>query len=186
MGFGLDFNATSDYDVVPAGVYECIITNAGVKDLDSGKQKISFTLTIRNDVEQQCQNRTLWLDVWKKHEPNAADMSIGGFNFSQLMGIAKHAKMQDGKKYENLEDFLADMIDKLLRVKVTHTESGGNTYANIDGFKGVTFSKYPECKHKKKENTSADGFASKSDGFASGGGELGDFVEILGDDVIPF
>lgn len=179
--FDLNYSSIDSYDIVPEGVYECVISNAGIHTTQNGAMSCSFTLTIRNDVEQAQQNRTMFLNVWKKKEPNSADMQVEGFNFSQLMNIAKSAQIPDGEKFDSLNQFLAALVDRCLRVKVTHRMYNGEKQLNIDQIRGVTRTAFPDCKHKKKEaNRPQDTFANQNSG------DLSDFEEIISDDKLPF
>ena len=190
MGFGTNYSESNSYDTVPCGEYECIISNAGIRQNPNGKWKCAFTLTVRNDVQQGSQNRTLFLDIWKKLEPSKNDLAVDGFNFNALMILAKAAQIPDGMNFESLEDFLKILVGRCIRVTVSHRESGGNVYAQIDRFKGVTESRFPECRHAAKTPQSPaydapvqrpqESFAGVQ---ASG---LEDFEEILADGEPPF
>ncbi len=193
MAFSTNYDNMDDYGLIPAGDYEVLIRNAEARTTQSGAQKLGFSLVIRNDVEQSCQNRYLFLDIWKKREPNAQDMQVQGYNFIQLMQLAKCAKLPNGKAYETVEDLCRDLIGKPLRVTVVHDTYNGKTSEKIDQLKGVKATQFPECRHVMKEKTapvSSDTVAQKpQEQFASAAGtplgNLEDFDEILGDEV-PF
>lgn len=155
MAFGTNYSAAADYGIIPQGEYECIITNAEVRQTPSQKWKVSLTLTIRNDVQQGSQNRVLFMDIWRKKEPNANDAQVEGFNFAQLMNIAKAAAIPDGTNFESLADFLRTLVGRLLRVTVTHRAYGGRTYEEIDTLRGLSPTKFPECRHVQKQRQQA-------------------------------
>lgn len=155
MAFGTNYSAAADYGIIPQGEYECIITNAEVRQTPSQKWKVSLTLTIRNDVQQGCQNRVLFMDIWRKKEPNANDAQVEGFNFAQLMNIAKAAAIPDGTNFESLADFLRTLVGRLLRVTVTHRAYGGRTYEEIDNLRGLSPTKFQECRHVQKARQQA-------------------------------
>ena len=74
MAFGTNYdNIPQGGGLVPEGDYECIITNAEIRQTQHGKYKVGFMLTIRNDIQQDCQNRVLFLDIWRKREPTPAE-----------------------------------------------------------------------------------------------------------------
>ena len=151
MAFGTNYSAAADYGIIPQGEYECIITNAEVRQTPSQKWKVSLTLTIRNDVQQGSRNRVLFMDIWRKKEPNANDAQVEGFNFAQLMNIAKAAAIPDGTNFDSLADFLRTLDGRLLRVTVTHRAYGGRTYEEIDNLRGLSPTKFPECRHVQKQ-----------------------------------
>lgn len=194
MGFSTNYDNMNDYGLVPAGDYEVVIRNAEARSTQKGAQKLGFSLVIRNDVEQGCQNRFLFLDIWKKKEPNAQDMQVQGYNFVQLMQLARCAKLPNGKAYDTVEELCRDLIGKPLRVTVTHNTYNGKTSEKIDQLKGVNVSKFPECRHVMKEKTNPidipaqkpqETFVS-APSAANSLGSLDDFEEILGDGEVPF
>lgn len=202
MAFGTNYSAAADYGIIPQGEYECIITNAEVRQTPSQKWKVSLTLTIRNDVQQGSQNRTLFMDIWRKKEPNANDAQVEGFNFAQLMNIAKAAAIPDGTNFESLADFLRTLVGRLLRVTVTHRAYGGRTYEEIDNLRGLSPTKFQECRHVQKarqQQTPAYGAPAprQPQQYAQQQGytptppplqnaNLSDFEEILQDGQLPF
>lgn len=194
MAFSTNYEETNDYGLVPAGDYEVIIRNAEARTLNSGKGKLGFSLVIRNDVQQGFQNRYLFLDIWKKLEPNAQDQQVQGYNFKQLMQLAKSAGLPDGKAYETVEELCRDLAGRTLRVSVTHDTYNGRTSEKIDQLRGVKPTQFPECRHVMKEKAApvpSDAPAQKpADTFVSSAapalGNLDDFEEILSDGEVPF
>lgn len=151
MGFGTNYKAVDSYDLIPVGEYECIITNGEIRQLQSGAWKVAFTLTIRNDVQQQCTDRILFVDIWRKKEPNENDAMVDGFNFAQLMAVARAAQIPDGANFETLQQFISAMVGRLVRASVTHHAYNGKTYEDIDQIRGLAPTKFPECRHVMKE-----------------------------------
>lgn len=131
----------------PEGDYEVIIDTAEVTRTQSGKDKINVVYVIRNDVQQAYQNGLIFDSIWKKKEPNEDDQSIGGYNFGQLMAIADAAKLPDGKEYAGLDDFLAELKGKPLRVHLYHDPYEGKIYEKIDRHEPTTLT---AVKHKAK------------------------------------
>ena len=107
-----------------------------------------------------------------------------GLNFAQL---------PDGKEYDSLQAYCTDLLNKCIRVDLTHEEWNGKEQERINF---VNPTKYPECKHKFKSSApKADSFATKQTGFAtpktntqadSAIGSLEDFEDVLTDDGVPF
>ena len=120
-------------------------------------------------------------------------MQVEGYNFAQLMAMGKAAKLPDGKEYDSLKAYCTDLLNKCIRVDLTHKEWNGKERECIDF---VNPTKYPECKHKFKSSApTADSFATKQTGFAtpktntqadSAIGSLEDFEDVLTDDGVPF
>lgn len=131
----------------PEGDYEVIIDTAEVTRTQSGKDKINIVYVIRNDVQQAYQNGLIFDSIWKKKKPNEDDQSIGGYNFGQLMAIADAAKLPDGKEYAGLDDFLAELKGKPLRVHLYHDDYNDKWYEKIDRHEPTTLT---AVKHKAK------------------------------------
>lgn len=199
MGFGTNYSV-ADFDLIPVGEYECIITNAETKQLQSGACKVAFTLTIRNDIQQACKDRTLFVDIWRKKEPNANDMAVDGFNFVQLMAAAKAAQIPDGANFESLQQFLTAMVGRLVRATVTHRDYQGRKYENVDQLRGLSKTKFPECRHVQKQRQQAQqtyaaptqqAYAPQQQAYAQPPAPLradsiGEFTDILQDGQLPF
>ena len=85
--------AESNYGLVPEGEYDVIIKEAYENvHKTNGKPCINLIFTIRNDVDQECKNRNLFLTLWKKREPNADDMQADGYNYNQLKVLLSAAR----------------------------------------------------------------------------------------------
>lgn len=154
MGFMVNSKKAEAYELIPAGEYECIITNAGIRQTPNGAYKIALTLTIRNDVQQACANRLLFLDIWRKREPNDDDRNVDGFNYAQINSLAAAVRFPDGSNFESLEQFLQVLTGRVLRATVTHREYNGRIFENIDQLRGVHPSQFPECRHRAKNPAS--------------------------------
>lgn len=151
MAFGTNYdNIPQGGEIVPEGEYECIITNAEIRQTKNGKYKVGFMLTIRNDVQQPCTNRVLFLDIWRKREPTPADDQVDGFNFAQLMAVSRAAQIPSGQSFESLEQFLQALVGRLLRAKVTHDTYNGTTSARVDPLSTAPTG-FPECRHVQKQ-----------------------------------
>lgn len=160
MGFSTGYdNIPQGGDIVPEGVYECIITNAEVRQTKNGKYKVGFMLTIRNDVQQPCSNRVLFLDIWRKKEPNDADNQVDGFNFAQLMAVSRAAQIPSGQSFESLEQFLGAMVGRLIVAEVYHDTYNGNTTAKVDPLETEP-TRFPECRHVQKQRAQTPAYGS--------------------------
>ena len=127
MGFKSNQSEAFQNGLKPEGVYECIITAIEERTTKKGSVGLNFTLVIRNDVQgQKYGNSCLFHTIWKKHEPNENDMQVEGYNFAQLMAMGKAAKLPDGKEYDNLKAYCTDLLNKCIRVDLTHKARSGN------------------------------------------------------------
>lgn len=136
----------------PEGDYEVIIDAAEVAKTQTGKEKINVVYVIRNDVAQACQNGLIFESVWKKKSPNEDDQNIGGFDYGRLMAIADAAKLPDGKEYADLNEFLAELKGKVLRVHLYHDPYEGKIYEKIDKHAPTTLT---AVKHRAKAGKTA-------------------------------
>ena len=169
-----------NFSLKDEGYYEVIIDSAETKTIQSsGKQCVSLTYIIRNDVQQKYQNGLIFHSVWKKKEPNEDDMQVGGYNFGQLMAIASAAKLPDGQEYETLDKFLAALRGKAVRVRLFHDEYNDKKYEKI-GLHLPT--EYPEIKHKAKPKPNVSGYATSQASFA----QAADIATQAGDDDYTF
>ena len=167
MAFRMNSSKASEggISLKPEGDYEVIIDSAETKTIQSsGKQCVSLTYIIRNDVQQPCQNGLIFNSIWKKKEPNADDMSVDGYNFGQLMAVAAAAKLPDNKEYASLGDFLAELSGKPIKVHLYHDDYNGKTYEKIDRHSPTD---HPEIKHKAKPKPNTAGYAAPQTSFAT-------------------
>lgn len=151
MGFGTNYeNIPQGGSLVPQGNYEAIITNAEIRQTKNGKYKVGLTLTIRNDIQQDCQNRVLFIDIWRKREPTPADEQVDGFNFAQLMAVSRAAQIPSGQSFESLEQFLQALCGRCLIATVKHETYNGETTAKVDPL-GTEPTQFPDCRHVQKQ-----------------------------------
>lgn len=151
MAFGTNYdNIPQGGGLVPEGLYECIITNAEIRQTKNGKYKVGFMLTIRNDIQQPCANRVLFMDIWRKKEPTSADDQVDGFNFAQLMAVSRAAQIPSGQSFESLEQFMQALCGRLLIARVKHETYNGETSEKVDPLSTAP-TEFPECRHVQKQ-----------------------------------
>lgn len=187
MAFSTDYSEVKEFELVPPGEYEVIIMTIEERTTPNGKTGLNLKLVIRNDVEQNSKNRYLFHTLWKRREPTQADMQVQGYGFNQIMQLAKAAKLPSGKSYENVNALCADLIGHPMRVTINHEEWNSKMRENV---RFMNATSYPEVKHIFKSSTSGGGDTvakRPQEQFANtvniGGSE---FVEILGDEDVPF
>lgn len=192
MGFSNNYSKAkeSTFDTKPEGEYEVIIkeikeygyTNAAGEK----KSRLAVKLLIRNDVDQPCKNGWLFHSYFQRKAPTKQDECTNGFSYSSLMWLSQQAGVPDGKNYETFEEFLSDLIDRCIRVKMTLDRKriyNGNPQETISA---IMQTRFPECRHKYEpsENIEGETFAERSGaGFAAvGKTALPDSI----DDDLPF
>lgn len=183
MGFKVNFSeANSGNGIKPEGWYECVIVKIEEKQTKNGAWGLNFSLVIRNDVPQEYKNGFIFHTIWRKREPNVNDAAVKGYNFGQLMAIARVAKLTDGKEYETLEELCNDLLHKCLRVELYHDEYNGKKQERVKDFGETVF---PECRHVfKTAAPKADTYAVPAEqSFAVSAVYGGDGT---GDDGVPF
>lgn len=155
MAFGTNYDGIPQGGgLVPQGNYETVVTNAVISQTKNGKYKVSLMLTIRNDIQQDCQNRVLFIDIWRKREPTAADEQVDGFNFAQLMAVSRAAQIPSGQSFESLEQFLQALCGRCLIAMVKHETYNGETTAKVDALDTMP-TKFPDCRHVQKQRQQA-------------------------------
>lgn len=146
--FKTDTNKAAEGNTLkPEGDYEVIILKAEKATTPNGKEKIAVRYVIRNDVDQKFKNGLIFDDIWKKREPNEDDLSVDGFNYGQLMALASAARLPDGKEYENLDAFLAELTGKPLKVHLYHDDYNDKYYEKVNKRYPTDFS---DVKHVQK------------------------------------
>ena len=184
----LDFSNVSDYEMLPVGEYETLITKAEIRRAKSGNLYINIRLVIRNDVNQKYQNRNIFYSIFQKKEPTAMDNQVEGFSFKQIMKLCKSAGLENGKEYADLNEMLRDLIGKTIRVTIEHNEYNGNISERV---KYVDETKFKECRHKAQdESTKSSNQSYQNNNTESKEndiiGDLSDFEDVINDSDIPF
>lgn len=187
MGFSTNYEDVQDFDLIPKGEYEVIITKIEERTTQNGATGLNFTLVIRNDVEQKYQNRCIFHTLWKRKEPTQADMQVQEYSFKQIMQLAKAVRLPSGKSYETVYSLCDELGGKIMRVTVGHREYNGRTYEEV---KYMNETQFPECKHTFKTSVTSDTVAERpAETFASSStsyGSVNDYEEILSDGDVPF
>lgn len=186
-GFPTDYSDVQEFDLLPKGKYEVIISKIEERTTQNGATGINLTLTVRNDVEQKFKNRNVFHTFWKRREPTQADMQVQGYSFKQIMQLAKAVRLPSGKSYETVYNLLDDLSGKTMRVTIGYREYNGKTYEDV---KFMNETKFPECNHVFKQSVTSDTVAQRPvETFANAGnsyGTISDYEEVLSDGDVPF
>ena len=119
MAFNLNFSKKSQGGLIKDGTYEVVVNHANEDATPGGSEYIELDLIVRNDVDQEYQNKHIFAKVWKAKK-------TGKYNEGMIMAIADALGLEDGKTYDGLEDLLEDFIMKTAKVTVETEESTGN------------------------------------------------------------
>ncbi|MCM1315738.1 MAG: DUF669 domain-containing protein [Alistipes senegalensis] len=183
MGFSTNYEDVQDFDIIPKGEYEVVITKIEERTTPNGATGLNFALTIRNDVEQKCKNRCIFHTLWKRREPTPADMQVQGYSFKQIMQLAKAVRLPSGKSYETVYSLCDELSGKIMRVTVGHREYNGRTYEDV---KFMSESNFPECRHTSKTVVTSDTVAQRPAETFANAGNISDYEEIFSDGDLPF
>ena len=135
---------------VPAGVYEFIIKSAEFEvNRNTGTPSISIPAAVRNDIEgQQHANQYVFHRIYRKKEPNKADLDCENYNADQINAICKAVGIPDDKYYPSLQDLLPELVGGVFKAEVYHDTFNGTPNAKI---KLIEKSKFPDCRHVWKD-----------------------------------
>lgn len=127
------------HDLISEGTYEFLVGHASTATTKGGTEYISIPMTIRKDVNQEQKGRVIYHSIWRKHQPNALDSQISGFNFNSVMAVLKNAGIPAGTEFDSLRDMLQAVENKPIRGTVVHDEYNGRTNAKINSFAPTQF-----------------------------------------------
>ena len=139
--FTVDHDDVMEFGLVEEGEYEVQLIKVFEDTTPNGADFINLQFVIRNDIEQKHQNQWLFHKIWKSKKD-------GQYVSSFINAVARGLKVENGKRYNSLDEMLNDFKGRLTRVKVSHSEYNNKTYANIDSFTQTTLT---QCNHKWKE-----------------------------------
>ena len=141
MAFGVSYDKTESNNILPIGEYEVFIKSAEEKITQTGKSYINISFIIRNDVEQRYKNKYIWYSIWKKKEPNQADIACGGYNNQQIQFLSRAVQFSNGKEFANIQDWMKQLKGRVLRIKIGHEEFNGKMREKVQW---VDITKYPQ------------------------------------------
>ncbi|MCD5070374.1 DUF669 domain-containing protein [Enterococcus hirae] len=122
--FNLDFSKAQQGNEIKDGTYEVVVNKAVENATPSGAEFIDIDLIVRNDVQQQFQNKHIFPKIWKAK-------ATGKYNEGMIMAIAQALQLEDGKSYNGFDELLADFVLKPVRVTVKNEESNGYRNTNV-------------------------------------------------------
>lgn len=139
--FKIDYNETSEFELIEKGEYEVIVGQAIENSTPGGAMHLDIQLVVRNDIQQKFQNQRIFHKVFQKKD--TGEYPMGFINI-----MAKALQIPDGKQYKNIDELLKDFKFKTARVQVGHREYNNKTYAEVNKWYPTSF---PQTNHKWKE-----------------------------------
>lgn len=141
QAFSLDFNDTFSFEIKD-GSYECVCVAAAEDCTKNGTVFAQITFVIRNDIQQEHQNQKIFYKIWQAKD-------TGSYNIKSFNTVGSALQLQQGKKYNALEDLLQDFVGKcaLVKVKNEKSEYNGTTYENLN-VKSLNRTKFEGCNHR--------------------------------------
>ena len=163
MAYKYDSKNVGTTSIIPEGNFECVISDA--KTMTSsvkGTPGINLTLTVRNDVEQECKNRTMFDTFWLSDKARP-------YSEKKMNTISTCGNFENGREFDSDDAWCAEVVGVAALVVVKHRfdDYAGEEKANVSYYKRT---EQPEVKHVWKDGTAP----------ASGG-----YVEVSTDDL-PF
>lgn len=156
--FTINHDEALDTGLIDEGEYEVIVAKAFEDAARSGTLFINLHLQIRNDIDQPNRNRYIFGSIWQSKE-------TGQYHSGMINTVAKALRIENGKKFNTLEELLDDFKFKTARVTVGHEEYNNKINARVQRWEQ---SKFPTCNHQFKKEK-----------FAG-------FTEDINEDDIPF
>lgn len=101
-----------EYSLIPEGDYEVRIEKAERKTLSTGKEKLTITYVVRQDVEQECKNRYVFEDIWQeKDNPQF-------FNRKRLNQLLGTQDIKEGTTFADINEVLDFLWNQSLIVHI--------------------------------------------------------------------
>lgn len=186
----MNFNSTPEqtsFEMVPEGEYEVFVERAEERPTNNGTLSLSIRLKIRDDIPQPCQNRLLFLNIYKKKQPNNDDLQVDSYNYMHLYHLLDVTGVFDsGKEFDSMADICRILVGRELRVTVHYEIWNGTTREKIDQLKGVNESD-PDVNCStvgQNLNPAYDMPFAPPDVSASN--SIEDFEEIISNEDVPF
>ncbi|MBU5439472.1 DUF669 domain-containing protein [Tissierella sp. MSJ-40] len=144
--FTINHDEAMDTSVIEEGTYEVLVAKAFEDVSKNGSIFINLHLVVRNDVDQKYKNKYIFASIWQNKE-------TGQYHSGMINTVAKALKIENGKRFNSLQELLDDFLNKTARVTVKHEEYNGKTYERVQSWEP---SRFNTCNHmfKESQNTS--------------------------------
>lgn len=146
FNFQVNHDDAMDTSLIEEGEYEVVVAKAFEDATRTGTMFINLHLVVRNDIEQKNKNKYIFASIWQSKETNE-------YHAGMINTVAKALRIENGKRYNSLEELLNDFRGKTARVTVKHEEYNGNTNARVKAWEP---SRYDTCNHQFKNGGTTD------------------------------
>lgn len=135
-----------DLEYITPGVYEAVIQNTSEEFTPgNGTRFMAVSMVIRNDVQQQCQDKRIEYRIWTTSRPKTK--TIEGYVEYSLALMSKACRLPEQIDVNSVNELSKLWIGKPVRITVRQKEHEGNTYIEISK---VEESGYIQVNHKYK------------------------------------
>ena len=121
----------TDFDIIAKGDYEVYVEAFDEPEVNGEFERSSLLLRIRDDIEQEFQNRSIYVNL--NTNPNIA---------WKLSNIATAAGIPEGTEFQTLKEYLSDLKGASMKVKLDHREYNGKTYPDVKRFYATSEAPY--------------------------------------------
>lgn len=147
--FTIDHDKALDTSLIEEGTYEVVVHKAFEDAARTGTMFMNLHLVIRNDIDQKNKNRYIFGSIWQSRE-------TGQYHSGMVNAVAKALRIENGKRFNSLQEMLDDFKFKTARVTVKHEEYNGKTQVRIQKWEQ---SRFPQSNHQfKTSDVPVDGF----------------------------
>lgn len=119
-----------DLEYITPGVYEAVIQNTSEEFTQgNGTRYMAVSMVIRNDVQQQCQDKRIDYRIWTTSKPETK--TIEGYVEYSLALMSKACRLPETINVNSVNELSKLWIGKPVRITVGQREYNGKTYIEI-------------------------------------------------------
>lgn len=119
-----------DLEYITPGVYEAVIQNTSEEFTPgNGTRFMAVSMVIRNDVQQQCQDKRIEYRIWTTSKPETK--TIEGYVEYSLALMSKACRLPETINVNSVNELSKLWIGKPVRITVGQREYNGKTYIEI-------------------------------------------------------
>lgn len=119
-----------DLEHITPGVYEAVIQNTSEEFTQgNGTRYMAVSMVIRNDVQQQCQDKRIDYRIWTTSKPETK--TIEGYVEYSLALMSKACRLPEQIDVNSVNELSKLWIGKPVRITVGQREYKGKTYIEI-------------------------------------------------------
>lgn len=119
-----------DLEYITPGVYEAVIQNTSEEFTQgNGTRYMAVSMVIRNDVQQQCQDKRIEYRIWTTSKPETK--TIEGYVEYSLALMSKACRLPETINVNSVNELSKLWIGKPVRITVGQREYNGKTYIEI-------------------------------------------------------